>query len=337
MIPVPNPTVFLIIGLIYLLGVLAVPVLLALAASLCWPRSRRHVLARPWRYGLLTLVMLVPVGLMGALWLQEREFAAEFAAREAALNPRLEQPLTLGDLTFPAGSQVKLETLDPLDWQNQPQPHGLESLKEAELPAPMALLGLQVDALDLPTGYDSSRVRLAREGQVDGWPCAAGEWVEFRRTQEDRLKPAGWHFESCPLTPGHSVQGIDWPTGTTLRQLGEHWVLRNDGPADLPFDGLHWLSLVLELDARREPVFWEGELARPLVLGGWHYPVGTRVRHEGDGLSLFSPTDRAVAVREADGLKQGAGRSILQRRSDGQVLKMPANDEVGVIDWMVLE
>lgn len=337
MIPVPNPTVFLIVGLIYLLGLLAVPVLLALALSLCWPRSRRHVLARPWRYGLLTLVMLVPAGLMGALWLDKREFSAEFDARQAALNPRLEQPLTLGELTFAAGSQVKLKTLDPLDWQDQPQPHGLESLEEAELPAPMALLGLQVDALDLPINHDASRVRLAREGQVAGWPCAAGEWVAFRHPQEDRLKPSGWHFESCSLAPGHAVQGVDWPAGTLLRRHGGHWVLRNDGPADLAFDDLHWQSLVLELDARREPVFWEGELARPLVLGGWRYPVGTRVRHEGDGLWLFSPTDRAVAVREADGLKQGAGRSILQRQSDGRVLKTPANDEVGVIDWMVLE
>ncbi|MCU9951035.1 hypothetical protein [Pseudomonas sp. PDM13] len=328
----PDPTFILIFGIAVLLAVLSVPGLLGLGLALALPRSRRHVLARPWRYGVLG-VLLLGFAVLGVLMLcEERRMEAEMQAEHDALNPRLERDLQLGELVFPAGSQVRLDTFEPLDWQDQPRPHGLESLIEAWLPQPQPVLGLEVDALELPLHHYFSRLRLARDSQVDGWPCAGNDWVEYRREVEERLQPSRWHFDRCPLVPGSRLLGVDWPLGSQVYRTGPGWTLRvsnSAGPQAL--EGMSLLELSLVLDADRALQRWDGRLAEPHALGDWDYPAGTRVRHLDDQRLLLSPTRDAPARNRVDGEQVDFGRSIVQAR-DGRELGRESNERMGVID-----
>lgn len=328
----PDPTFILIFGIAVLLAVLSVPGLLALGLALALPRSRRHVLARPWRFGLLGGVLLCFAALGVLMLCQERQMEAEMQAEHDALNPRLERDLQLGELTFPAGSQVRLDTFEPLDWEGQPQPHGLDSLIEAWLPKPQQVLGLEVDALELPLHHYFSRLRLARDSQVEGWPCSGNDWVEYRREVEERLQPSRWHFDRCPLVPGSRLLGVDWPLGSQVYRNGAGWTLRvSDSAAPLRLDGMSLLELSLVLDGNRALLRWDGRLTEPFALGEWDYPAGTRVRYL-DGLRLlFSPTRDAPARNRVNGEQLAFGQSLIQAR-EGQVQGRESNERMGVID-----
>ncbi|MBB4817490.1 hypothetical protein HNP29_000847 [Pseudomonas alcaligenes] len=328
----PDPTFILIFGIAVLLAVLSVPGLLALGLALALPRSRRHVLARPWRYGVLG-VLLLGFAALGVLMLcEERRMEAERQAEHDALNPRLERDLQLGELVFPAGSQVRLDTFEPLDWQDQPQPHGLESLIEAWLPKPQQVLGLEVDALELPLHYSFSRMRLVRDSVVEGWPCAGNDWVEYRREVEERLQPSRWHFDRCPLVPGSRLFGLEWPLGSLVYGNGYGWTLRvSDSAGPLPLEGMSLLELNLMLDGDRHLLRWDGRLAEPHALGDWDYSAGTRVRHLDDQRLLLSPTRDAPARNRVSGEQVTFGQSLVQAR-DGRELGRESNERMGVND-----
>ena len=259
-------------------------------------------------------------------------------AQWQALNPRLEQQLQLGELHFPAGSQVKLDSLEPLDWQAQPQLHGLDSLIYAELNQPIEVLGLRVDAIDLPPHHYFSRLRLTDDARVDGWPCGAGGWAEFKREIATRLQPSQWQFTKCDLAAHSLVAGVVWPANSQVYADESGWQLSNDDPAEPPlsFLGLALRELRIELDEARQLRRWEGELGAPLDLGDWHYPAGTAVRWQDPHSWLFSPTRDAKANNRHTGEAISAGHSILQRSRDGKTLGIFANDSMGVIDWQTL-
>ena len=332
----PDPSVLLLIGVLMLLAALALVGLSVLLVAMLFASSRRHVLGRPWRYGVLALLMVISVGFGGLMLLEDQRISAQIEQDHQALNPRLEHDLQLGDLHFPAGSQVQLQTLEPLDWQGQPQPHGLQSLKMAELAQPIEVHGLQVTAVDLMPGYYSSRLRLSQEQSVDGWRCAAGQWVSFNREQEAMLQPDRWRFAQCDLATAVRISGIDWPAGTRVMRSSKGWALHSEDDEMLAVDGFRLSYLSLELDGQRKPQRWDGLLAAPADFGEWHYPEGTQLRGSASGVLLFSPSGNGEARNERTGEVVGSGRSILQQRSDGAFLAIRANGEVGVVDWSVL-
>lgn len=338
MISVPSPDLFILIGLFILLSLLAGSGLLLMLLALLFGRSRSHLRRHPKRYiglSLLLLLLLMP-GLL--LQLEQRRAEAASKARWQALNPRLEQELRLGELRFPAGSQVRLDTLEPLDWRDQPQPYGLDSLIYAELSQPVTLLGLRVDAIDLPPQHYFSRLRLTHPEAVHGWPCAAG-WVEFKREIETRLQPSQWRFSACSLTVHSVVASVSWPANSQVHATESGWQLRNDHPAEPPlqFLGLSLRELQLELDGARQLRRWEGELGAPFTLGDWQYAAGTAVRWQDGERWLFSPTRDAKANNRQTGEAIGAGRSIQQRSRDGKTLGVFANEQVGASTWTELE
>ncbi|MFZ3186082.1 MAG: hypothetical protein WA173_18300 [Pseudomonas sp.] len=335
MIPVPSPDLFILLGLLVLLSLLAASALLLMLLALLFSRSRRHLRRHPKSYiglSLLLLLLLMPGALIK--WQQQRSLADDQAQRQA-LNPRLEQQLQLGELHFPAGSQVKLDSLEPLDWQAQPQLHGLASLIYAELSQPIEVLGLRVDAIDLPPHHYFSRLRLTANARVDGWPCGAGGWVEFKRDIATRLQPSQWQFRQCQLATQTAVAGVVWPANSQVYANESGWQLSNDDPAEPPlsFLGLALRELRIELDEARQLRRWEGELGAPLDLGDWHYPAGTAVRWQDPHSWLFSPTRDAKANNRHTGEAISAGHSILQRSRDGKTLGVFANDSLGLIDW----
>ncbi len=338
MIPVPSADLFILLGLLILLSLLAASGLLLMLLALVFGRSRRHLRRHPKSYvglSLLLLVLLMPGALIK--WQQQRDATAAQAQRQA-LNPRLEQQLQLGELRFPADSQVKLDSLEPLDWQEQPQLHGLDSLVYAELSQPIEVLGLRVDAIDLPPHHYFSRLRLTDNARVDGWPCGAGGWVEFKREIETRLQPSQWQFHQCQLATQTTVAGVVWPANSQVYADESGWQLSNADPAEPPlsFLGLTLRELRIELDEARRLRRWEGELGAPLNLGDWHYPAGTAVRWQDPHSWLFSPTQDAKANNHHTGAAISAGHSILQRSRDGKTLGVFANDSMGVIDWQAL-
>ncbi|MBX9913030.1 MAG: hypothetical protein K2Y25_03940 [Pseudomonadaceae bacterium] len=339
MIPVPPLELFIVVGLLYLLSMAAGAGLLLMLLGLFFRRSRQHLGRYRKSYiglSLLLLILLLPGVLLKLESLSS--IAAHLAHREA-LNPRLEQALQLGELRLPAGSQVKLGTLEPLDWQDQPQPYGLASVLYAELSQPIVVLGLSVDAIDASPHSFESKLRLSGQQSVADWPCAAGSWVTFKRTVEARLQPSQWQFKQCTLAPHSEVAGVSWPADGRVYIDESGWELSNEQTIEPPlsFLGLQLRELRMKLDQARQLSRWEGELGAPLRLGDWDYPSGTAVRWQDVDTWLFSPTADGRARNQKTGATVTAGHSIQQRHRDGTTLGVFANATVGVIDWMGLE
>lgn len=334
----PDPSAILFIFLLAALALVSAIGLLWVLVALLFARTRRHLRRNPWRYGCLVLVGLVFAGLGGAMLREFQRMDAESEARRQALNPRLEAELHLGELSFPAGSQAHLGTLDAEDWQGKPQPHGLESLKSIELAVPVEILGMPVSAIDFSPGYSESSVRLEHDQVVQGWSCTAGVWTSFSRESEDTYRPSRWRFKQCTLVPGVQVAGVSWPAGTIVSGSGQGWMLRAEDAdnLDIALDGLHLSSLRLYLDSQRRIERWDGQLARSATLGDWRYPKDTRVRGDERGAWLFSPIGGQDAVNPRTGEKVAEGHSILQRRGDTAPVTIKPNSEVGVIDWFVI-
>ncbi|NWE47203.1 hypothetical protein [Pseudomonas gingeri] len=332
----PDPSViFLVFLLIALAALSAAGLLWVLVASLFAP-TRDHLRRNPRRYAMLILVALVFAGLGGLMWRDFQRIDEEAESQRQALNPRLQADLQLGELHFPAGSQAHIGTLEALDWQGQPQAHGLQSLTSIELLGAVDVLGLPVVALDFSWGSDNARIRLEHDRMVQGWSCAASAWVVFGHAVDDRFRPSRWHFKECALVPGMGVAGVDWPAGTVVSGDRSGWMLRAEDADNLSIalDGLQLATLRMMLDAQRQPLGWQGQLAQPATLGDWRYVAGTRVRGDAGGAWLFSPSRAQDAVNLRTGEKVSLGHSILQRRGNEDSVSIKANAEVGVIDWL---
>ncbi len=291
-------------------------------------RWRRVLLRHPRTFGVLALVFSTVVA--GTLWSEAREFLDT-----QALNPRLEQDLQLGGLRFPAGTQVKLATWKPLDIYDQPQVHGLQSLKYAEFAEPQPVMGVQVTALELPEHGDYVRLQLASDQVVDGWPCAGGSWVTLDAAAEVRLQPERWTLDSCTLAPQVTVQGVTWPADSLVSHHTHEYIVQTLGAAHPPvvIEGIGLVSLTLKLNEQRQRRYWTGQLADPMSLGDWEYPRGMSVRQDEVPTVLFSPSSDYAARNLRTGETLAAGRSILQRRADGSTLWIKSNAELGVPDW----
>ena len=333
MIPVPNPTGLLLVSLLVLLAWLALITFAGLLLSLAWPRPRHYWRQHPWRAAIFSLLLLL-LTLPGLLIQHElRQIEAEQNARQAALHPILSKPLTLGELTLPAGSRVTLNTLEPLDWQEQPQAHGLQSVKEAELSEPIKVLGLNIDALDLPPSHYFSRMRLAGEQWLEGWRCAAGEWAEFAREIEAQYQPSQWRWKHCRLAAGNQRVGLDWPAGSLVERERFGWRLRAAENSELNLNGLLLRSLEMSLNNEGELLAWNATLARPLILGEWQHAAGTRIRQDQPGQWLFTPQLKEPSRHTGNGRQVGNAEQLRQRTADGYLLDIQTNPWPDTFIW----
>lgn len=331
----PSPVALMYLYVLMILCGVSAAGLVALVMALRRPQKRQQLRKRLWLHVPLTLAMLFFVGLgLKFVWNMVALSVAEQERRQA-LNPQLQVDLQLDELHFSTGTRVKLDTLDPVDWQGRPQLSGLQSVAHAQFKTPQSVLGVQVSAIDMPLHYYFSKLLLVGDQKVAGWPCKGGEWVSFDRTIEDRTLPSRWRFDECVLSPQAQYAGITWPEGSQVFHNESGFTLRTDGEFQQPvaFQGLQFSALTLELDEAHNLRQWGGVLAQPLQLGAWHYPAGMRVRQDAPDRLLFSPTRESIAINPQTRKKLSLGRSILQQRDDGTVLAIEPNAKVGVIDW----
>lgn len=338
MIPV-NSGAIGVAGIILLVALLALLGLALLGLLLALPATRTALRRRPWLVATLSLTLLL-LALPGAwlLW-QVQDSKRQWQTRQSALNPTLEAPLRLGELTFPAGTRVRLERAEPEnDWQTgDPLPYGLETLVEAEFVEPQRIGGLRVVRLEAPPRHYVSMLYLAADQPVDGWPCAASAPLEFQRELADRLRPSQWRFDGCELAPEARLGGVVWPAGSQLRRVSTGWLLRHASAreAGIEHAGMRLAWLDLQLDEKGQPQSWQGALAGPLQFGPLRYGPGTEARMLADGVLLFSPR-RVPAQHQAQDQPILSGHSVRQA-TDGRVLGIHANAELGVIDWIEFE
>ncbi|SDI95025.1 hypothetical protein SAMN05216588_13038 [Pseudomonas flavescens] len=332
MIPV-NPLAMMLGSLMLLISIACLGGLILWLLACLHPRSRRFMCVRRWRFGLLAAVLAV--GSLPTLvflgWLLDdwRE--------QQALSPRLEREEILGDLVLPAGTRVWLESLEPMnDLGGEPLPYGLQSVKRAEFDrVPGMILGMRVRRLDLDASRGTAELQLLDTANLQGWPCSPEAAVSFDYPFNTPFVFAGWRLERCTLAPGSEVAGVAWPAGVTVHADESGWQLQGDG-TPTRFQGLDLHALTLWLDAPAGEVqSWRAELATSLDLGPMRYPSGTRVRAYRDHL-LFSPNPDAAAVNRQHGTSVEVGQSVEQSRA-GEMLGIHRNEDVGVIDWDILE
>ncbi|CAI9006578.1 DUF3488 domain-containing protein [Pseudomonas chlororaphis] len=309
-----------------LLSFIGLPLLL-----IAWliPAFRHRMRRQPLHFGALAGVCAIIV--VCTLW----KIYSDDQLRKA-LHPQLEQDVQLDGLPLPAGAQLNLGTLEPLDSQGQPQPHGLRSLYYAKFAAPHTINGVEVTELQMYGSGPFSKMLLSRDQVVAGWPCAGGTWVTLDIADADRLQPSRWRFSECTLVAGADVAGVKWPNSSDVRQQYDgRFRINSIGLASpaVVIQGIALSSLSLDLDERRQPGRWNGQLAQDLTLGDWHYPRGMRVRQDTPGTLMFSPSKSDSAQNLRTGETLDAGRSIQQRREGGAVLWIKPNTGLGVLDW----
>ena len=208
--------------------------------------------------------------------------AARGAYIDHASHPTLTAPRQVGDVSLPVGS--RLHTSWPHDY-----------LFDAQLPHPIRLRGLSVDAID----FHNLQLRLNRPQTVSGWPCAGGAYVnyqaDFNAPEQDPRLTAHWQFTDCTLQSGSLLADARWPAGSSVRQSPDGWTLHNfpwylginlpERPADSPrppvrYRGVWFSDLTLNLDARRQVTGCEGVLAQAARIGGRAQPAGRWLRDE---------------------------------------------------------
>ncbi|AZE26535.1 hypothetical protein C4K05_6124 [Pseudomonas chlororaphis subsp. aureofaciens] len=308
-----------------LLSFIGLPLLL-----IAWliPAFRHRMRRQPLHFGALAGVCAIIV--VCTLW----KIYSDDQLRKA-LHPQLEQDVQLDGLPLPAGAQLNLETLEPLDSQGQPQPYGLRSLYYAKFAAPHTINGVEVTELQMYGSGPFSKMLLSRDQIVAGWPCAGGTWVTLDIADADRLQPSRWSFSECTLVTGADVAGVKWPSSSEVRQYDGRFSIDTIGLASpaVVIQGIALSSLSLDLDKQRQPGRWSGQLAQDLTLGDWHYPRRMRVRQDTPGTLMFSPSKSDSAQNLRTGETLDAGRSIQQRRENGAVLWIKPNTGLGVLDW----
>jgi len=162
MIPVDMP-VMLLGYMIYIFSEVFLWLFIAGLIALLVPRSRRFMVARRWRFGLL--LMLLAVGSVPYI-----ESSYRLWQDWRAHNPRLEHEEVLGDLVLPAGTRVHLQDLEPFnDLSGDPVPYGMQSLDHADFDrTPSHIMGMPVRRLKLAQAMVSLRSR----------PCRPMNWQD---------------------------------------------------------------------------------------------------------------------------------------------------------------
>ena len=324
MIPI-NPLAMIVGFLIFIFSQVLLGLLIACLLAFFIPRCRRYMLARRWRFGLM--IVCPTLASVPYVWSEVTEWR-DWRAH----NPRLEHEEVLGDLVLPAGTQVRLEYLEPFnDLSGNPVPYGLRSLKQANFDrTPGNVMGLRVRSLALWQGQGSATVETIAANDLQGWKCAPGD-VEFRFPFGAPFNFSEWRFYGCTLAPGSTLGGIVW-TGPVkvFSTENDGWDARaedTDTSTSMLGMELRWLNMRLN-GPYGDVLGWDGVLNREADLGPVHYPVGTEVRRYRQAL-LFSPPLETSALDRRTGTSIEADHSILQRVS-GEVLGIRPNTQEGL-------
>lgn len=327
MIPI-NPLAMMLGSLFLLVSVICSAALAGLIVALLNQRARRFIFARGWWFGLLGVFLAA--GSLPTFEFVRWQFNHWLDQR--ALNPRLNSEQVLGDLLLPAGTQVRIERLEPFrNLSGDTLPGGLQSLQRAQFDGePAVVRGAAVRSLEL--GDTTGEAKLVEAIRLDGWLCSAEAAVTFRYSSAERFNPRAWQLKSCTLAPGSEVAGVTWAQPVAVHAVeNRRWQLE-PGDAPVRFQGLNLRLWNLWLDGPYgELQDWQGELVEPLQLGSMRYPAGTRVRAF-QGNLLFSPITEAPAVDQRDGKPLEADLSV-EQTAGGKVLGTHRNGDVGVIDW----
>src|SRR5690606_12730664 len=112
-----------------------------LAIFWAWPHTRAKLRRHPLALlaSVVLLMLLAAPGLQFG-WQVAQNFA-EHTAHQRELNPTLSEPLQLGEILFPAGTQVRLERSRRQElWRTgEPQEYGLSTLQEATFASPVEI------------------------------------------------------------------------------------------------------------------------------------------------------------------------------------------------------
>lgn len=335
---IPISPLAMLLGLALLsAGALSLVGLVALGLSLLVPAWRAR-LRRRWKtwslLAALLLLLATPAAWMSCyLYEQQRE---DDASRQAH-NPRLEEELLLGEITFPAGTQVRLQRAVPgQHWHSgEALPYGLQTLDRAQFEAPVSIRGLDVERLEAPALRYFTALRLARDQVIDSWPCAAGHDVEFRREPEDRLRPSAWRFQSCTLQADALLVDIVWPQGSRVFASENGWVLQVPGATEPAVDyrGMRLNGLRVGLGEDVQLQYWDAELAGSTRFGTMRYDSGTRVWGFANGDLRFTPEENGAL--DDNGERPPAEHSVFQT-ADGELIAIRSNQAAGIIRWMKL-
>ena len=321
MIPVDMP-IMLLGYMIYIFSEVFLWLLSACLIALLIPRSRHYMLARRWRFGLLSVLLAV-----GSVPYVESEFSHWQQWRTH--NPRLEHEEVLGDLVLPAGTQVHLDNLDDrVDYSGKPVPYGMQSLKHAVFDrTPGTIMGMPVRRLELWQGHGNATVETLSAHELEGWKCEPGE-VEFEFPFGAHFKFAEWKLHQCYLAPGTELGGIVWPGPVRVFSSAPLWEARSeDTPVQVLGMELRWLSMRMAQPygpARS----WDGFLNHAVDFGPVHYPADIQVRSS-DGRLLFSLPASMQALDRRTGKPIEGGHTVVQNEA-GEVLGVHTNAEMGI-------
>lgn len=146
MIPI-NPLAMMLGSLFLLVSVICAAALAGLIVALLNQRARRFIFARGWWFGLLGVFLAA--GSLPTFEFVRWQFNHWLDQR--ALNPRLNSEQVLGDLLLPAGTQVRIERLEPFsNLSGDTLPGGLQSLQRAQFDGePAVVRGAAVLSLEL--------------------------------------------------------------------------------------------------------------------------------------------------------------------------------------------
>lgn len=284
MIPV-NPLAMVVGYIILIFSEVFLWLLIACLVAFLIPRCRRYMLARRWRFGFLVVGLAVVsapyVKIVVGHWLDVR-----------AHTPRLQHEEVLGDLVLPAGTQVRLENLQPFDnLAGEPVPFGMQSLKHADFDRTLGnIMGMRVRRLELWQSHGTATVETVSTHDLEGWTCEPGK-VEFNFPFGAHFTFSQWSLQECMLAPGTRLGGIIWPGPVRVFSTERGWEARSeDTPVQLL--GMELRGLRMRLNRPGSDVFmWQGALDRAVDFGSVHYPQGTQVRSDQGNLLFSLPPD----------------------------------------------
>ncbi|MGN8260022.1 hypothetical protein ACLEJW_11875 [Pseudomonas sp. SMSB3] len=321
MIPVDLP-VMLLGYMIYIFSEVFLWLFIAGLIALLIPRSRRYMLARRWKSGLL--LMLLAAGSLPyiesthRLWQDWRSH-----------NPRLEHEEVLGDLVLPAGTRVHLRNLEPFnDLSGDPVPYGMQSLDQADFDrTPGHIMGMPVRRLKLAQGHGFATVETLSAHDLAGWNCEPGE-VEFRFPFGAHFTFSEWKMHRCTLARGTELGGIVWPGPVEVFSSTTGWEARSEeSPATLLGIELRSLNMILDRpygDAH----WWRGYANQPFDFGAIHYPADIQVSCD-QGQMHFSLPPGVQALDQRSKTFIEGGQTVVQSLA-GEVLGVRTNGSMGV-------
>ncbi|MEN5300724.1 hypothetical protein [Pseudomonas sp. TWI628] len=321
MIPVDMP--LMLLGyMIYIFSEVFLWLFIAGLIALLIPRSRRYMVERRWRFGLLLMLLAagsVPyIESTNSLWQDWRSH-----------NPRLEHEEVLGDLVLPAGTRVHLQNLEPFnDLSGDPVPYGMQSLDHADFDRTAGhIMGMPVRRLKLAQGHGFATVETLSAHDLAGWKCEPGE-IEFDFPFGAHFNFSEWKMSRCTLAPGTDLGGIVWPGPVTVSSNTTSWEARSE-ESPVKVLGIELRSLIMVLDRPYgDGHWWRGYANQPFTFGAIHYPADVQVSCDQGQMQFSLPLGVQALDQRSKTFIEG-GQTVVQSMA-GMVLGVRTNGSMGV-------